>query len=206
MRAGLYCVIFASTLLGLSSSGTAQNQGAPDYARRGFYLGVSVEGAAYTDFSKALEDELRAIGYIVDIETDMPVGWNVYGGYRVHPNFALEAEFEMMTGSDVKVFGATFAEIETRAFTGNAKLFLLPGQFQPFALVGIGVVHAEAKDKVGLGLSSRDEDFGARFGGGADFYFTENIALSARVTYMLATGDVDEADYVSFGGGLQYRF
>ena len=118
----------------------------------------------------------------------------------------------MMSGAGVKVLGVEAAEIETWAFTGNAKVFLLPGRIQrsgliqPFALVGLGVVHAEVKDKLGSVAGSSADGFGARFGGGADCYFTKNIALSVRATYVFATGDVDAADYVSFGGGLQYRF
>jgi opacity protein-like surface antigen len=170
-------------------------------------MGVSLEGAAYTEFSQSVEDLARSLGYVVDVKTDIPIGFNVYGGFRFHPNVAVEAEFEMMPGSDVKEFGLTAAEIETWAFTGNAKIFFLSDQMQqPFLLVGIGVLHAELKDTMGLGLTESADDFGARFGGGVDHYFTENVALSVRVTYVLATGSVDVFDYVSFGAGLQYRF
>jgi opacity protein-like surface antigen len=199
-------LVSASALFIHSTTAAAQEQDDPDYARAGPYLGISVEGAAYTDLSNSLEDELRSLGYIVNIETDLPVGFNVYGGYRAHPNVAVEAEFEMMPASDIKVMGIKFAEIQTWAFTGNVKVLPMTGEFQPFALVGIGVLNAEAKNIFGTGIEASNSDFAARFGGGADYYFTENIALSARVPYVLATGSIEEFDYMSFGGGLQYRF
>ena len=209
MRARFHCVLIAYALLGFSSSGAAQDEVAEDYVRNGPYLGISAEGAAYTFLSRTLEDELG-----LDVETEYAAGFSVYGGYRANPNVALEAEFEMMSGADVKVLGVEAAQIETWAVTGNAKIFLLPGRIQPpgliqpFALVGVGVVHAELKlkDKGRFVAGSSAEGFGARFGGGADCYFTKNIALSVRAAYMFATGDVNEADYFSFGGGLQYRF
>jgi opacity protein-like surface antigen len=189
---------------GLFISAPASSQ---DYSRNGIYVGAGILGASYTEIEDELEDGLNALGYTVDIDMDPAFGFELYGGYRAHPNFAIEAEFEMVPEADIDLSGlGTFAEVESWALTGNYKWFVLTGRIQPFVLVGIGVLHAKIEDTVGLGVSESESEFAARFGGGLDFYFTENIVGSAGVTYLLGTGDLDETDYVSFGGGIQYRF
>ncbi|MEE8549631.1 MAG: porin family protein [Gemmatimonadota bacterium] len=178
-----------------------------DYARDGFYAGAGVLGGSYTKIDDELEDALAALGYVASIDTETAVGFELYGGYRFHPNFAIEAEFEMLPKADIDLSGfGTFAELETWTLTGNMKAFALTGRIQPYALVGIGVMHVEVDDTVGLGISETEAGFAARFGGGLDFYITENIAVSVGVDYLLPTGDVEDLDYVSFGGGIQYRF
>jgi opacity protein-like surface antigen len=175
-----------------------------DYSRNGIYVGAGILGASYTEIEDNLEE---ALGYTVDIDMDPAFGFELYGGYRAHPNFAIEAEFEMVPEADIELSGfGKFAQVESWALTGNLKGFVLTGRIQPFVLVGIGVLHAKIEDTVGLGVSESESEFAARFGGGLDFYFTENIVGSAGVTYLLGTGDLDEIDYVSFGGGIQYRF
>jgi opacity protein-like surface antigen len=54
--------------------------------------------------------------------------------------------------------------------------------------------------------SERTVDFALRFGGGVDFYLTENILVSAEASYLMPTGKLDNLDYYSLGLGLQYRF
>ena len=198
-------VLISSCLL-ISTPASSQDA-AQDYARSGFYLGAGVVGGIYTEIDDEVEDELLALGYSVDIDTDTAVGFEVYGGYRLHPNFALEAEFEMLPDTDIDLGGfGTFAELESWTLTANAKAFPLTGRVQPFLLLGLGVMDAELEDTVGLGASQSETDFAARFGGGLDFYITENVVFSAGVDYLLPTGDVEDVDYVSFGGGVQYRF
>ena len=112
----------------------------------------------------------------------------------------------MLPQADVDIDGlGKIAEIQTWALTGNAKVFVLTGRTQPYALIGIGVLEAEL-EFVGAGLSQTESGFAVRFGGGLDFYITENVVASAGVDYVLPTGDVEDLDYVSFGAGIQYRF
>lgn len=189
-----------------SVAATAQDTNASDYARPGFYLGIGVEGASYTKLADDLENALAALGYVATIDTDIGAGFNLYGGYRTHPNFALEAEFEMIPSTDLDAFGIKFADLEAWAFTGNLKMLALTGKIQPFGVVGVGVFHGKLEDSRGVGIGASGSGFAARFGGGVDLYSTEKIALSARATYVLPTGDVEGLDYVSFGAGVQYRF
>ena len=45
-----------------------------------------------------------------------------------------------------------------------------------------------------------------RFGGGVDIYQDTNSVLGFAVTYVVASGDVSDKDYVSLTLGYQYRF
>jgi opacity protein-like surface antigen len=175
---------------------------AEDFARTGFYLGAEMIGGAYTKAEDELEDLVP-----VSVDIDTAIGFEAYAGYRVHPNFAIEAEFELLPETDVDASGfGTFAELEAWTATGNAKLFPLTGRGQPFLLIGLGAMHAEVEDTVGLGASEDEAGFAVRFGGGVDFYVTENAAVSGGADYVLPAGDVEDLDYVSYGGGVMIRF
>jgi opacity protein-like surface antigen len=101
-------------------------------------------------------------------------------------------------------------------FTTNTKGYLLTGRYQPFVLLGVGVMAAnyefvvrnEVRDRHGWGHSWNDSqiDFVMRFGGGIDLYATKHVVVSAEVDYVLPFGDLEDLDYLSFGLGLQYRF
>jgi opacity protein-like surface antigen len=178
-----------------------------DFARSGFYLGLSVIGGAYTQVDEEIEDALQALGYSVDVDMDPAVGFDVYGGYRLHPHFALEAEFEMLPEAEIDVSGVgTVAELETWTLMANAKAFLLTGRAQPFLRVGVGAMDAEIESTIGPSNRDGETDFAARFGGGVDVYLTEQIVFEAGASYVLPTGDLEDVDYVSFGGGIQFRF
>lgn len=183
----------AATMANLPASA---DDGQPDFARRGFYVGAGAEGGKFTD-----------LGLGSGVDDEVGAGFNVFAGYRVYKYIATEVEFEMLPEVDLKADGfGKFADIEIWTITGNVKALPLTGRIQPFALVGIGLLHGKLKDSVGLGLDESDTGFAARFGGGLDVYVTEHIAVWARSTYVLPAGDVSDVDYVSFGGGLQYRF
>ena len=211
MRSLLAFLVGFSALFVYSTTAGAQGKDVSEYARSGFYVGANVQGAGYAKITDDLEnDQGRKLA-----EMDLAVGFSIYGGYRAHPNVALEAEFEMMPSTDLKLrsLDTTIAEVETWAFTGNAKFLALSGPVQPFLLVGLGVLHGEARETSGLGLEDSAAVFAARLGGGVEAYFTESIVMSLRATYVLPTSDLElfgagrlELDYVSFGGGLQYRF
>ena len=57
------------------------------------------------------------------------------------------------------------------------------------------------------GVSSQDDlDFSSRWGGGVDFYVTDNLALQAQASYLWTIGRVGDFDYTSLVLGLQYMF
>jgi opacity protein-like surface antigen len=177
-----------------------------DYARNGPYLGLAGTWATYLSAEdQELLDLLSQLGYGVDV--DDPLGLNARAGYRFHPHFAGELEFEWLSEADVEVspVGTPFT-LESFAFSANGKGYLLPGRFQPFALIGLGLLHTELGDEVGVGFEDDATEFAARFGAGFDFYLTRNFLASLDFAYVLPTDDLDDLDYIRFGWGFGYRF
>ena len=170
---------------------------AQDYARNGAYLGLAGSVGIYTE----AEDDLEDVFGNADI--DPALGLNVRAGYRMHPHFALEGEFEWLSEADIEVGGQDVATVESFTGTANGKAYLLTGRVQPFALIGIGGMGVRVE---GGGGSEAEGGFAARFGGGVDVYITENFLAAIDASYVLPTGDVDGADFVSIGWGFGYRF
>jgi len=138
-------------------------------------------------------------------------------GYRVHPYLALEAQAEWMSllgfKSNTQIAGNGLSrnlqvDIDTLVVTANLKPYFLTGRIQPFALIGAGIMLEEfGVEYDGFNDDEHHKDFAMRFGGGADYYATENIVLSIKGSYVLGFGTVADRDYVSAGMlGLSYRF
>ena len=135
----------------------------------------------------------------------MLLGFNFRVGYRIIPHFAIEAMGERVDKFDLT--NAQGKDIDTWTGTINGKAFILTDRFQPYGLFGVGFMRAHATfiDSI-FGSSGSDTDLALRFGGGLDSYITEHWVANLEISYVLPTGDVDGLDYISLGGGLQYRF
>ena len=120
----------------------------------------------------------------------------------MHPNFAVEAMGERVDAFDLKGFSGV--EINTWVGTLNGKFFALTERFQPYGLLGIGAMRAELK--VGSFGDVHDTDLAFRFGGGIDSYLTDTWVVNLEISYVRPTGDVGDINYISLGGGIQYRF
>jgi opacity protein-like surface antigen len=173
----------------IGAAGQAQAQ--EDFSRPGFYVGTGLAlGVEAWDDNGLLAMEV-------------PIGVDTWLGYRATPNLAVEVEIEYLNGFDPLVDPMDESQerisMDALTATGNLKAYLPVDRFQPFVLVGIGMTT--------YWISSFSETaFSMRFGGGADYYLTENIALGMKATFVLMTGNLDGADYVSFTWGAQYRF
>jgi opacity protein-like surface antigen len=184
-----------------------------DFGHTGFYIGVGATLTALLDSKKTFEDELGA-PTAVEMDVGDSFGVNGRGGYRFHPHIATELEVEWHSPFTVDYavgeVGIGKAEWEPLVFTANLKGFLFKSRFQPYGVVGIGVMTGELDidEDAGLGLSRSDRmtGFAARFGGGGDLYITKHILLNAEIRYVLPTCDVNGFDMLSFGWGIQYRF
>jgi opacity protein-like surface antigen len=183
------------------------------FGRTGFYIGV---GGALTNLMEAkgtLQDELSSLGSL-DIDVKSSFGINARGGYRFHRHFAAELEAGWHSPFDIDfaygTTGVAKAEVMPLVFTANMKGYLFKDRFQPYAIVGLGVMTArlKVKDTGNFNVSGSDwsTGFAARFGGGVDLYVTKHIVLNAEIRYVLPTGATEGLDMISLGWGLQYRF
>ena len=185
------------------------------YARRGWLVGAGGSYAMET-FEDDVESEFQSVlGSTVSFSADNSFGVNGRAGYRCHPRFSVEVEVEWLDGFEADISDSTLGkiatfDIEPWVFTVNTKGYLLTGRYQPFVLLGVGVMTAdfEVRDTQGLGLSdSFDEiDFVMRFGGGIDLYATKHVVVSVEADYVLPFANLKDFDYLSIGLGFQYRF
>ena len=67
-------------------------------------------------------------------------------------------------------------------------------------------MQASFKDTDSVGIDRTETDLAVRFGCGLDFVVTRHIVATIGVDYVMPFLDLEDLDYVSYGGGLQYRF
>jgi hypothetical protein len=177
-------------MLLVALAGPARSEQGPDFARKGAYLGAGF-ALGINNFDKPS-----------NINVDAGFGFDAWGGYRFHPYLAAELQVEYLNGFEFDVQGPNPSG-QAVTFTGNLKVYVLKGRAQPFLLAGAGLGWEEFE------LDGRKEGetaFAARFGGGFDYYFSENWVLQFAPTYVLQTGDLEGGDYISITLGAQYRF
>ncbi len=182
------------------------------YTRNGFYIGL----AGSFGIDAAAEEELeKQSGLKLRIGDD--IGLQARLGYRFHPRFAAEYQFEWITDVDIDVqavpFGNGAFQLERWTNTANLKAYLATDTVQPFLLVGLGVMTVEVDGSpvevspgTFIGLSVQQTDFAARFGAGFEVYATEQLVINLDASYVLPAGSLEDFDYVSIGWGFLYRF
>lgn len=163
-----------------------------DYARTGPYLGV---GTLYA--VELFDDAVANTG----VRTDNSWGFHLKGGWRLHPNLALELRYDWMHEFDLDP-----GFIDAWLLTGNVKGYILTGRFQPYALVGMGYLAANGSGGNNPGAAHVGDDFALRFGAGMDAYVTEHIVLGPEIAYVLPTGDAQDLDMLTVSLGAAYRF
>ena len=88
----------------------------------------------------------------MDLDVDSSFGANARGGYRFHPHFAAELEADWHSPFESEAtFGLTpyaKVKVEPLVFTANLKGYLFKDRFQPYAVVGVGVMTAYCKVEV----------------------------------------------------------
>jgi opacity protein-like surface antigen len=176
-------IVFGIALVAMI--GTAA-QAQEDFSRPGAYMGIGL--------ALGVEAWDGAPGNM-----GTPLGVDVLLGYRATPNMAVEAEIEYLNGFEPD---GEPVDVDALTATANLKAYLPMDRFQPFALVGMGMTTYWFN-------SFSESAFSMRFGGGADYYLTENISMGVKIDYVLTTGDLEEligGDYVGFAFGAQYHF
>jgi hypothetical protein len=199
-----------TTLLCLSLSilmgtivGIAHAKG--EYSRRGFHVGASVL-AAIPLWQDALRGELvtiSPIGLLAEVKPS--AGFDLRGGYRLHPRIAAEMGFTWIAPYQIEVPGAGSSEASTWMFYADSKIFILAERWQPYLLLGMGAYHLDYSFPIGLGRHS-GTDFAPRIGGGLDYYINRHIGLSLEAVWVKGTRRLNERDFVTTALGAFYRF
>ena len=170
----------------------AQGALAQDYARSGLYAtlnGVS----AFDNFDNTGP---------ADFDTGIGVSGRV--GMRFSPYFSAEGQVEYSGAFDET--HTSGIDIASTLLAVNARFFPLTGQIQPYLLAGMGWAFMDA-DGLGGGIDDSESGFMPRFGGGLDWYFSQNIGLELEGVYNVAVSDdIDDLSYFTLGWGVFYRF
>jgi opacity protein-like surface antigen len=215
-------------------SGRAE-EGDEDLARTGLYVGIGIVlglenfgSSLKADVNENLESRPNCVGNQTAGCVNKPLGpakvslqetggLDAHAGYRVHRYLAVEGQLEWLDfpgfKSNEQMAGNGLSrnlkvEVDTLVITGNLKPYFMTGRIQPFGVVGAGVMMEELGiEYQGNNQNERNTGFVMRFGGGVDYYATENVVLSAQGTYVTTFGSVHGRDYTSLGLlGLAYRF
>jgi len=189
----------------------AEQKEPSEYARDGFYLMGSVAGVTYTGVADEAKQRAATLtGETVGATVDAGFGVNARGGYRFHPNFAVEGQYEWVTDVKVDIIGGvdypSAMRLGTWTFTANGKGYVMTGKVQPFLSLGAGLIHADVNDRMGLDLRNDEYGFTLRIGGGVDFYMSPKWLVELDLSYVLPTAGLAPFDYVAGGIGVGYRF
>jgi opacity protein-like surface antigen len=218
-----------TTFLGvlLVSSGAMAED---DYGRNGLYLGIDLTVGTPFSFHEKYDTTMALVWQRPPGFSDSSVGAGARLGYRFLTRFAVEAQFEWLSGFNYKIDNnQKLVTGNTYVLTGNAKGYLLDeGRLQPYLLVGAGYMRAKNSFKLGnlnkgsvvsgepqppdfvaMGIPGSSETaggFAARFGAGFEAYATSWLGFNCSVSYVLPTADVRDLDYLSVDIGAIFRF
>ncbi len=181
------------------------------FARSGPYIGVGASRSLNL-VERYLEDD----PVLDELEVSDAWGVNARAGYRVFSWFAVEAEYEWVDDLNVELFGAEIGSVGVQSATANLKFIVPTWRFQPYLVLGGGVVFLDLDDRAGL-LDVDDSSFAARVGLGLDVYLTRSIVLNVGAESILTNAEVKLATpsgtfserglgAVTFQAGFAYRF
>jgi opacity protein-like surface antigen len=136
---------------------------------------------------------------------DEALGGSARLGSRVHPLFAIEAQYEYTGVFEAEAGGAEL-ELDQHVVTANGKLFLFPGRFEPFLMMGLGYGRADLEASGTLQGSSDGDGFVMRIGAGAQLGLHEALSLAVEGGFVLPSGDLNDVSYFTVSAGLNLHF
>ena len=204
MKKLLLAVVFAAS----SARADGEDEG---FARSGPYIGVGASRSL-----NLVERYLDGEPFLEDLEISDEWGVNARAGYRVFSWFAVEAEYEWVDDLDIDLFGANIGSLGVQSATANLRFIVPTWRFQPYLLLGGGVLWLDLDNRFGL-LDVDDSAFAGKVGVGIDVYLTRNIVLNAGAEALLTNAEVSLATpfgtasqrglgAVTFQFGVAYRF
>ena len=159
----------------------------PDYARDGFYL-VGTGNFQWENFH---------IPPLPSGDTDTSAGFSFKAGYRFHPHFSAELQYEWLHDfiEDALELG------DAGLFGTNLRAYLTKGRLQPSIILGLNWMRAP------IPTGETRDTFAVRAGIGFEFYASEHFILIADGSYVQPVSNgLADFPFGSIGGGIGYRF
>jgi opacity protein-like surface antigen len=129
-------------------------------------------------------------------------------GYRISPHFAGEIQFDWVQKFRVRVDGDR-KRFNGAGITAQVKGYALTGKVQPFGVLGLGVGLFEIRHDKRTKYKKTQAEMMLRFGGGVDYWFTDQFGMVVDATYAWPTGatnKLEDLDYATIGWGFMIRF
>lgn len=158
-----------------------------EFSRSGLYAGASVIGAM-PNF-----DDVDGIDLDDD---DLETGIGLRAGFRFLDHFAVELAYERYADFEMDV-----EDVEMESIVATGKWYPLTGRFQPYGLIGVGVLSTEIS-----GVDFDEDDAVGRLGFGLEAYLLEKLPFFAEFDYRIPGGDSDELQYSTLQLGALFRF
>jgi OOP family OmpA-OmpF porin len=211
------------TLLGIlplafalaSTSALAQDD------QRGFYIGLSV-GQSKVEIEDSFLPTPGGVTASSVSKDETDTGFKLYGGYRIHRNFALEGgwvdlgSFKATRNVTAPAVGSLSAEIESSGPYIDALGILPLQQFNLFAK--LGAMYATTKTTLsrtgavvfvpGANTTPEESEVEFKFGLGASYSFTRNLAIRAEYERFFDVGsdETGEGNVDLISIGITFRF
>lgn len=135
------------------------------------------------------------------IHADDAAALDLFAGYRVRPELAVEAQAQFL--SDFDLDGSGGGDIDGFALTGSAKVFpVTSGPIQPFGLLGVGILDLDGPRRI----DANETNWLFQLGAGIDFPVADRTILEVRGDYRFPQGALDDFEYWTLGANVQYRF
>jgi OOP family OmpA-OmpF porin len=144
-------------------------------------------------------------------------GWKLYGGYRLHRNFAVEGGYFNLGKYDFTATtvpaGALNGHMKVQG--GNLDLVGILPITQRFSAFGrVGLTYAQVKDSFGgsgaaalVGTSPSKRDWNPKYGVGLQYDFSWNLGVRLEAErYRISDAVIGRNNIDLFSVGLVYRF
>ena len=208
-------------ILSLAAAFTSANAWAQAADPRGFYIGLSA-GQSSVDID---DGDVPTVGgatasSVSKDETDS--AFKIYGGYRILPYLAVEGgwadlgKFRVGRNVTAPLAGSLSAEIEASGPYVQAVGILPLQRFELFATAGLMYATTETTFSTsgavvlvpGVASTEKDSEVEFKFGLGASFSFTRNLAIRAEYErfFDVGTSDTGEGDIDLLSVGIVFRF
>jgi hypothetical protein len=131
---------------------------------------------------------------------DSDLGAGVKFGYRLNPEFAVEAIAESVKGFEISR-GNVENDLDLANFAVAGKYFFMHDRFQPYLLGGIGMARSDVRN-----FDLDDNDWFLRAGLGMDVYITPGFAVFGEANYNRMMSGSNDLHHIDLAVGLMVRF
>ncbi|MFN0317651.1 MAG: outer membrane beta-barrel protein [Burkholderiales bacterium] len=190
-------LLFASTL-GLSENALSSER---------FYVGAGVGLSRDGSGCEVLNTATNTVVPTSSCDTSSFEG-KLYAGYRFNDFVGIEIGYMGLRSTSLTLVGGGSAKFDASGIPVQA-VFFLPGGSNLTWIGKLGVVRWNGKVTSDFSASQSDTGFSFVAGIGAQYDFSNNLAIRAEIEYFPKIGDegtVGEADVTAIGVSLKFSF